>query len=325
MRYFLLILIWCYSLYSFGSDQDSVRTYYELKNKAEMYIIDSNYMGSLALYKKAFMYKKPNVLDLYNVFILSYILKDTAYSKATFNQMALHGFKKERFDRYPFIASIKDQSAYQWVSGQYDSLYAIAATNKMAAYARVMDSILNADQQVRKFKHPTQEQMLAIIRTDTNNLAFLKAYIDRNGFPGYEGTGTLEEIQEGLINASSTLWLLLWHSRHISKMLNETLRTAVLNGNFNPDEYALIIDMQETESVYYNVLPRKIDKDKHTIFLPVPNIKAVDQKRALLYLDKVDNYKRKLLYNDIEGNIFRLVPEWAAQCNFAPIDLRTWQ
>jgi hypothetical protein len=325
-KYFIIwIALIMYSGSLYAGHVDSVKSYYEFKNQAEMQIIDSNYGQSLMLYKKAFQYKKPNAFDLYNAMVVSYFLKDSLMAKFTFNQLAAHGLEKDKFEISSYFSNVKEEPTYKWITNQYDSLYAVALSSELPVNAKILDSILDADQRVRKIKKPTAELKFGIISTDISNLKFLKEYIQKHGFLGYDMVGSFEKVNEGWFHGLGTLWFVLWHTRNISKILNPILLKAVKNGEYNPDEYALIVDMQNPVSVYYNVLPRTIDKDKKSTFLPIANSSEINKKRAEIFLDKVENYKKKLLYQNEHGSIFRFAPGWAFNCNFSPIDLRTWK
>lgn len=327
MKFRFAFIFLILSTQCFADKADSVRNYYQFKNKGELYIVDSNYAKALSSYKKAFTYKSPNVLDLYNALVLAYQLKDSVNAKSFFDQMAFHGLNKEKFEAYKLGLLVNKEPFYQWVSKDYDSLYWSGARTGMPAYAKVMDSLSVVDQVVRKWKtfNPTEEETHALLHADSTNLIFLENYIADHGFPGYDQIGSFEESLEGWFSSPNALFFILWHTRYTCKLLNETLLEAVVNGYFNPDEYALLIDMQLDTSIYYNALPRRIGRDNKMEFLPVPNADQVNQKRASIYLDNLANYERKLLFAEENKKtiLFRLVPYWIMNCNFVEIDLRS--
>ncbi|HEU4609379.1 MAG TPA: hypothetical protein VFS31_14780 [Chitinophagaceae bacterium] len=322
---FLFALLWL-AVKTSAASPDSVRTYYLLKNKAEIQILDSSFTEALASYNKAFCYKYPNVLDVMNAFTLSVLIQDSACAKRYFNNLAYHGTPQKALALYPQSDSIKNSPFYQWLSADYDSAYAAGQKNVPADYIRVLDSLSDADQAVRVAHTPTQEQLLKILVTDSTNLLFLKAYIERQGFPTYKRLGVFEKTYEGWPHGMSSLWFMLWHTRHLYKTLNEILLDAVKRGELDPNEYALIMDVQAQQSIYYQLMPRKIDRVKRTsAFLPVSNVKQIDKKRASIYLDSLANFRRKLLYQNRPDKIFRFLPYFVMSSNFAIIDIRTWK
>lgn len=331
--YYCTVIFLMVSASSSATSPDSVRRYYEEKNKAEVYIMNTTqatmfYTEALDAYKKAFGYKTPNRLDIYNALIVAYLLEDSITAKSYFNQMAFHGLNKERLEEYEGSFGYYAKSHgdfYKWLSSDYDSLYKVALNSSISKYAHVMDSLLQADQSVRKSNHLNDEEVQRLLYIDSTNLSFLKNYIKEYGFPSYDRVGLFESCYDGNIQGVGPLWFMLWHTRHTSKMLNETLLEAARRGEFDPDEYALIIDLQAPESIYYNALPREIGKDGKMNFLPVPNEKMINEKRASIYLDPVDVLKRKLIFQEYGDVWFRFKPYWMSNANFAPINLRTWK
>lgn len=317
---FILLL----SVYSFAESKDSVKNYYLEKSKAERFLIDSNGVEAIKTYKRAFKYKAPNALDLYNAFLLSLKTQDSASAKCFFNQLALHGLVIDTFERYGAGAKVKDNPFYKWTKTDYDSLYKIAANSGMVKYARVMDSLLREDNKVRGF-HQSDEEVRLLLYTDSTNLTFLKNYIKQNGFPSYDRVGHFQSAFYGHFYTVSPLWFILWHTRHTSKMLNDILLEAVKSGDFDPDEFALLIDLQGDESIYYNALPRKFNDDGSMSFLAVSNEREVNERRSSIYLDSIELYKRKLIFDETGNTDYHLKVHWIHEANFAPVDLRSWE
>jgi hypothetical protein len=311
----------------FAEKVDSVKNYYFFKNKGEMCIVDSNYADGLVNYKKAFSYKSPNVLDVYNALVLAYQLKDSVSAESFFNHMAYHGLNKEVFETKRLGLFAKEESFYKWLTRSYDSSYRAGANTNMVQYAKIIDSLSEADQSVRKSYKLNEQGVNALVLTDNSNLLFLKTYIKQNGFPSYDRIGNFEKSIEGNFYSPNSLFFILWHTRHTSQLLNKTLLDAVIQGDYNPDEYALLIDLQRENSIYYNALPRKFSKAGKVVFLPVPNLNTVNKKRASIYLDNVENYKRKLLFseNNKPTTLFVLIPFWNMATNFGPVDMRSWK
>lgn len=318
----VLLLMLTGSTIARAQPNEKIRLYYELKNKAELYVVDADYVQALAAYKKAFALKKPNPIDIYNAFILACMLKDSAAAKTFFTDIILHGQTRQKLEQIIFFDNFKADPFYSYVVYGYDSIASAAQNGIMPKYAKVLDSIYTADQAVR-VGNPSQAQLRAMMHRDSVNIDFIKEFVAQNGFPDYDMVGVFERAKTGVVYGDGTIWMLLWHTRHISKELNNILLQAVYEGHFSPDEYALIIDAQEDQSIYYNILLRDADLSK-VDFLPTPDETEVNKKRAAIMLDTVENFKRKLLYQNQKGHDFYLVLPWAMIANLAPVNIRGW-
>ncbi|RYE58302.1 MAG: hypothetical protein EOP48_03820, partial [Sphingobacteriales bacterium] len=225
MKFLFTLCIFLLSAQCLACNTDSVENYYLNKNKAEIFLVDSSYAEGLVYYKKAFSFKSPDFLDLYNALVMAYRLKDTAASKAYFDRLAFHGLNKEKFERVKLGLLAKDDPFYKEISKDYDSLYKAGSRTSMFTYAKIMDSLSAVDQAVRKFKafNPTEEEKNVLLHADSTNLLFLQHYIADHGFPSYDQVGTFEESLEGWSHSTTGLWFLLWHTRHTSTLLNKAL------------------------------------------------------------------------------------------------------
>lgn len=304
--------------------QDSIRCYYDLKNKAELSIIDSQYQQALHYYKAAFRYKVPEARDAYNAFVLAYRQTDSITAKACFNLLAAHGQTREKLEEMYFGRQTERTPFYQWVAAGYDSIRRKALASGMPGVAAIMDSIYKADQDIRmqvKGRGPTLEDAQRFAVADARNVAFLKKYSAQHGFPGYEQVGNFEVIRQGYINAPGTFWLVMWHTRHVPPGLGETALKAVLAGQFPPDEYALIMDSQAGARVYYQLFYKAINATGEVAFDPVPDEVAVNRKRAAIYLEPLADLRRKLYYQQKAGYPFLIVAAWVQALNFSPVAL----
>lgn len=319
----LFLILAHYCCFAIDQPNDSVVRYYELKNKAELAIIDSAYPQALRYYKQAFAYKPPNARDISNALILAYRQKDSATARSCFNLLVRHGHTREKMEEEAFGRSFKTQPLYQWVTAGYEQIRQEALQSNMPRVAAVLDSVFAADQGIRIDMEngvTSPEQSGALVAVDCQNVAFLKQYIAQHGFPGYEQAGNFETIRKGYTNAPGTIWLVMWHTRHVPPQLNEVVHKAVLDGRFPPDEYAMLMDSQNEQKVYYELFDKKISTDKQVSFEPVPDEEEVNRRRAALYLEPVAALRRKLQYDQKGGRLFSLLPAWVVALNFAPIN-----
>ncbi|MBB1642790.1 hypothetical protein [Sphingobacterium sp. UME9] len=310
----------------YGGDKldQQVSQYYHYKNQAEVHILDSSYKHALESYNVAFTYKYPNIRDLYNAFAVAYLVADSNAAKHFFDEMVLNGQTIEKFAKGRFVTTIHDESLYKWLTKNYDSLKSIADKSEKKLLAARYDSIYDEDQRIRKTEHKTQGEIKKLISEDSANIKNAIRLIKEYGFPSYERIGLFEKGAEGYAAADNCMWMLLWHARHSNHTLNGPVRKAVLAGDYPPDEFALIIDMQADTSLYFGVLPRKADKNGKVIFEEVPDMQAVNERRATLYLESLEEYKRKLNYQKYVDKRFYMSSVWGDILNYAPMDFRKW-
>lgn len=312
--------------YSFGKTKnfsqikDSIFNYYANKNKAEEAILDSNYTLAFQCYQKAFTFKEPNGRDLYNAFITAYMQRDSSKIKEWFNQIILHGQELKKFELGNYIKAIKQDALYQWVSADYDSLRKIALNSNMHQLALSLDSILNDDQKVRPDKPgkpQIPEERIIMAHVDSLNCERLKIFIQRYGFPDYQKVGLFDSALEGKIDGLSTFSLVAWHTRRIYKGLNEMALEAVKKGDFPPDNYALMVDAQDGKDMYMVILPKDPNNSNNKFNLP-PNTAIINQNRHKIYLEDLQVFRRKLIYQDNHDHWFMLTPMWIQALNDIP-------
>jgi hypothetical protein len=94
--------------------QDSILKYYSFKNAAELAILDSNYTTANNDYKNAFKYKCPNLLDMYNAFVVAALAAYSDQAKFVFSDLVLHDMANHQFEKMTFPTSIAGTPFYQW-------------------------------------------------------------------------------------------------------------------------------------------------------------------------------------------------------------------
>jgi len=153
------------------------------------------------------------------------------------------------------------------------------------------------DQHVRP--DPSKAISQSSILNDMDNRNNMFRFIKEYGFPSFARTGFYDTMR--LVDAPGTFWYVWWHGRGGSTVLDKVTLEAVLDGDFPPDEYAVVMDARssnEALSVFYTVpnLPGLLQ----------PDLEEVDKRRAALYMESLADYKRKLAYR-MKDNRFMIV------------------
>lgn len=323
MKFTLVLLLNITFLYARAYDSVSVKEYYHYKYAAELCILDNNFSSSLENYKTAFSKKRPNARDIYNAFVVAYIEKDSPTAKAFYNNMILHGFSQKKFESLYFTKTIISDSFYKWINRDTDSLFHVYKNGPIPERAIAINKIYQKDQKLRiELNRKDKSTIRHMIHGDSINLQSLKLLVEKDGFPGYNYVGVADTSMAGYIHGASTYWWLLWHTRNISKALNQLSLQFVKMGDFPPDDYALIIDAQSDSSFYFQIFSRS--EDNFEIFKPILNEEEVNLRRQKIFLEPITEYRRKLNYEKQTNKIFFLTNLWSSVLNNAPIDFREW-
>lgn len=265
--------------------RDSVKNYYQFKNKAEMAIVAGNYKEAASLYSTAFSYKKSNPRDAYNAFVVYFITGDSIDCKNCFDNLLQLGFPKAKLEWMPFIDSIKNQRVYRrFIAADSQKYYNRYLQSGKPHYSQVLDSLYTADQAYRERKGSDH------IDYDSLNAAYIISLSRQTLIPsiinvGFDKHFGMRPDREG------TLFLLYWHWRGEKSPLDSLMKNAVLDGSFDPADYAFQRDYSQKTMSYYQVLKGKLpDLDKNTI-------NAINRKRAEIYLVPLEEYSQKMKFS----------------------------
>ena len=301
---------------SYAVDTAKIRKYYELTNKAELAIIDSNYSEATGLYKKAFTMKEGNGTDLFNAFIVSFLTKDTQNARLCFRELTLHGMKLSVLENSKFGEKISKDQLFQLVTSDYDSLREVCLKSDKPRLASILDSIYDNDQRARQ---NSKEMHVSYEDIDNANVDNICNFVQKYGFPSFEKVGVLEKrtITVGNFGAFS---LVMWHVRGRKTRLSTIAHNAVIAGEYPPNEYALISDMRDPK--YYMILPEHLDMIAPTnSSTKETNMdeNVINQNRYSIYLESLHDYRRKLDFLKTD-NRFIMEPVFALMFNNGKIE-----
>lgn len=302
----------------FGQMSDSVKKYYQFKNAAERSILDSNYRSAFENYQKAFAYKHPNLLDAYNAFLVAFEVRDSMQCYSLFKDLVFHGMRKDRLEKLSFFKSAAGEPFYKFIVRNYDSLVAVPVERLSIdrKYIDVLNIVYHRDANARLSKVPD-----SVVAADMTNIRELKNYINSNGYPSYWRVGFYEDSYEGWIHYFGTIWLLMLHTRHLSKDLNDQLYQAVNNGDLAAEDYAIFLDLQNKDKQMYHSFFAKEAQENGTMGLITPAaVSTVDKQRAMIGLDNLAVYKRKLEFQRRDPR-FYFVPAYMIAFQFSQMDI----
>lgn len=216
-----------------ATHRDSIRSYYELINKAELAIVDSAYANALSYYKNASKYKWLNADDLYDAGIVAYLAKDTTMSIYFLNALAAYGLQKKDFEARLWGQKIRNDSLYKYIAAGYYAVYNKSTQNNtMAFYGEKMIAFMVKDQKVRGLIYDKSGRPTAPAPPDPNrgssdheNAVAMLHYVTEFGFPSFKQTGFYDTKKAG--GQSGTYWFLWWH-----RCPDSTLKRSIIESRF---------------------------------------------------------------------------------------------
>lgn len=298
-----------------GQMGDSIKKYYQFKNAAERSILDSDYQAASSNYQKAFIYKHPNLLDAYNAFVVAYQMKDSAQCTSLFKDLVMHGMRKDRLEMLGAFRKSVQEPFYKFISGSYDSLASAEKKGIDKEYVDFLNSIYHRDQDARFLDIPD-----SVVAADLKNINELKRYIGKNGYPSYWRVGFYEASYEGWIQYFGTIWLLMLHTRHLSKGLNDQLLQAVNTGEMAAGDYATFLDFQNKDQRYHSFFSKETNENGSVELKTPRDIGIINQQRAAIGLDDIETYRRKLEFQRNDNRFF-FVPAYMIAFQFSKMDI----
>jgi len=293
-----------------------VAQYYLSKNKAELSIVNGHYGDALKQYKHAFRLHAPLARDLFNAFVVAYYEKDTAAAQSYYNGLVLHGYEKRYFEGLAgyndFVTQILKDPFYAYLSRPYDSLLAVLKRSDLPVKAAILDSIMEIDQntRLRGYEDGMNRKSYRDSLAETDHIAIraLIGYCRQYGFPGFDQVGLCEKRVKQPMNLG-TFYSVFWHQRGHNKTLDAIARTAVMNGAFEAQDYAVIADQYNNR--YDTVLPENYASLGFRLpaGAPIDEVR-VNRDRAAIYLESLADYRKKMAFQK-KDNRFYLVNMFA--------------
>ncbi len=296
---------------SFGKglyQNESLSSYYNYKNKAELDIIDDNFLSALENYNYAFKYKVPFEIDLYNAFIVSVKIQNKVMAYKYANLLATHGLKKQML-KSRIKALLNNASFSKTIFKDYDNYYQEFENGSKKMNAKDLFEIYERDQRIRQLNIPISTESVDFIRDSINaliqfndsvNIIELKKYITNFGFPGFELVGYADPFRPNPY-MGSTVYSLWWHNRSEAKVTQSIIELrkigieAVKSGDFLNSDYAFLFDLNEDQYPYYFQFISLDIIDSNFVFKTIPISEGIlNRRRAEIYLEPIEDYKRKI-------------------------------
>lgn len=313
--------------------------YFNMINKAELAICDSNYHDAVIYYKEAIKYlEEPFGNDLNNFLYCGFLTNDK-----TIIEYCIPKYK-ERDYKYPYWINIdyKDTG----IANYFDSLYTNSnIVSKIDTnYRNFIKELMRDDQAIRKKTGSMDYKKAKKIncKQDSINMRKLKKYIDSTGiFPteaivgnSYDNSATRSNLLEILlINYAANVGM----DNCFNKPVNLHLDKKVLAGEFPPDLYAHLCDSRgygidgkikpnniKTYGAVFGITVRRKKNQKFNISdkntwdqefgyaqYSGKDLDALNKRRNEMYMEPYEDLVRKIEYQiNNEWTRFYMVNRW---------------
>ncbi|HET6224753.1 MAG TPA: DUF6624 domain-containing protein [Bacteroidia bacterium] len=300
MKTRITFIIWIFSV-TISLGQDS-RKYFQLTAKADSLYYAKDYKSSAMAFSSAFKLNNWNGL------------RDDRYNAACV--WALAGYPDSAFFHLYFITTVMKYSDYQHISTDFDlkslyndfrwdSLIDQVKKNEDEAEAKLnkslikrLDTIYDTDQKYRR-QIPNIEKKYGlnskemkahwkiINEVDSINLVKIEEIVNEFGWLGKDIIGS---------KGNSTLFLVIQHANLITlKKYLPIIQDAVKKENASPTDLALLEDRIALGEGRKQIYGSQVIRDPKThkwIIAPIEDEKNVDERRANIGLEPLENYAK---------------------------------
>ena len=284
--------------------------YYKAVNQAELQFTDGKFEEALGLYKGLFRDYKPLSKDLYNASLCAVLSKDYVFAVSSAKECMSQGYSKSKFQCHTYDSL---PTPYRkLLLSSYDSLNAVYRAAVDSSYYRALDSLNNEEIVLLKMTFGTANYGYG---SENGNYAvfyahakFLKDYIEKHGLPRFASfSGHILPYSVilhhfGFMNSvrQDSIIPMAEKQEVESYSLRRLLFDAVMRGEYPPQDYYLCLTYLHSD-LYTNLNTSEfytIDLDKRCVvgttnLLPKEKAKKINEFRALVGLESLDELKRK--------------------------------
>ncbi len=276
------------------------RKYHLLINKAELLLVDSLYEKALYTYDSIFTHApyKPFAKDYYNAAVCTALLKRYKTTGNYISKLFLKGIVPDTIEMDKNFAAYITTRYWKGLKKKYPEYLKQSSINWW--YRAQMDSIYYHDQHFRLLV-PGGTSIHMSVYGDTirkldslNNIVF-RHLVDSLGFPGEDKIGV-----KSLFDKPAYFTFLLHRYqgggyRRVNHDYTPTLRQAIIDGNIHPKLVAEL-ENQSSTPPYYTAIYWIYEDTTVKKLCPKAQIKMYDNFHAMLGLERVEDYNKKVSF-----------------------------
>lgn len=320
----LLLLSLVFSNSKADPEIDYVKMYYPIINKAELSIVAKDFGEALQHYQQAFKeVKTPFAKDVFNAAACAVLVENEKLAFDYLDKLVSKGVELSYLERQQAFEALKESKKWKRFKKKYPKKRRQFERRADLDVRADLDELYARDQYFRRAKGGLRVYGDTLRKIEKANVATLMDFIQKYGYPG-----------ESLIGVADTLEELPRFSIVIQRQtrakqgfdFSRVLKSAVSEGKLSPHAAAFLMDQQHGASPYRSKVLVKVNcstseacreemvrnnLDRYlTERLSEEQEQEVDNLRAELGLESLQDYKKKVLYS-LEDKRFKLHYNWS--------------
>ncbi len=331
LRLFLLSLLLTVAQQTIANTPDYTKVYHPVIYEAEQFILVKDYAAALDKYKAAFKEApEPFARDYYNAAVCAVLAENHSQAIDYLNKLILKGVTLEYLQKKEVFAPLHDSRAWKKLEKKYPKHRRKYKRKADLDLRADLDELYARDRYYRFAEGGLRVYADTLRKIENDNVDILLRNIQKHGYPG-----------EKLIGVGDTIEQLPRFSIVIERQtkakkgfdFSDILKEAVQNGSLSPQAAAYLIETQQGNRSYNTRAlvrvecsnnkdcegSKKLKKlNKYLIEdLKQKQLSKVNERRALLGLEPVAEYRQKVLYS-LADNRFMLANTWSVVRYMAP-------
>lgn len=311
-----------FSLGAFAQSDQSGYTkfYYPAIHTAELAIVEGDYTYALKAYEQAFAaVPDPFARDYYNAAVASLKAGETKRTFDYLEQLVLNGVSLDYIEQQRVFDTLHTSRKWRKFVRKYPKRRGKFEETLNKELRADLDELYARDQYFRMAPGGLRVHGDTIRKIETANVKNLLAWIEEYGYPG-----------EHLIGVADTLEQLPRFSIVMQRQtqarkgydFKDVLTKAVQEGRMAPQPVAYLLDQQAGKNAYGSKAFAKVkcsncdaeDTPKHYLVEKISesDLKAINQNRASLGLEPLEDYKKKVRFG-LENPDFKLTYNWSVK------------
>jgi hypothetical protein len=333
LRFTLLVLavLLLQQARSENKETDYIKAYYPVIHEAEMLVLSKDYSAALDKYAEAFKaVPAPFARDYYNAAVCATLTENYAQTYSYLEALALKGVKLSFIEKQEVFKPLHESKEWEKLQKKYPKYRKKYKRHANLDVRADLDELYARDKYFRFAKGGLRVYADTLRKIENENVDNLLRMIQKHGYPG-----------EKLIGVGDTIEQLPRFSIVIERQttakkgfdFSDILKVAVQKGDISPQAAAYLMETQKGTRYYKTRALVRVactnkkdcegDKklkalNKYLVEdLSKKEEKKVNDLRAEIGLEPVDDYRRKVLYS-LSDNRFMLGYRWSVANYIVP-------
>ncbi|MER2998074.1 hypothetical protein [Pontibacter populi] len=305
-------------------DADYIKAYYPVIYEAEMLVLNKEYSAALDKYAAAFKaVPEPFARDYYNAAVCATLSENYKHTFTYLEELALKGVKLSYLEKQEVFKPLHESKEWEKLQKKYPKYRKKFKRRANLDVRADLDELYARDRYFRFAEGGLRVYADTLRKIENDNVDNLLRAIQKHGYPGEKLIGVGDTIEQ-LPRFSIVIQRQTTAKKGFD--FSEILKEAVQNGRLSPQAAAYLMETQKGTRYYKTRALVRVactnkkdcegDKklkalNKYLVEdLSKKEEKTVNDLRAEIGLEPVDDYRRKVLYS-LSDNRFKLGYKWS--------------